>query len=215
MRSITLNEKDRRALSESRKSLLAALEVGDQEQAELERLNQKRGKVQSEITKLEAVIEADPVSADGSIQRLATLRDQQKVLESHIGKLERVLAMRANDGVAVADAMYATGQAIKAAMQDYLNELIELAASALEPHSKSKERARMAAQQTDSVSQCQGFIYGMSQPVSGDISQPRRVLSAADKLLSGQLPWHWPASNGKPHFAPSVASTEGVTAATV
>ena len=178
---------------ETLSTALVASHAGDKQLAALER---DRASVATQVEQLEAATEEDPTD-ETAIARLSTLREQQRLFDKKIAKLQTEQLRDESPRIALAEALSDAVRLLIEAGKPTLDRLTEQATGALAPYYQPGARLELAAQRCDAVLSLRAFLVNAGR--GPDDQKPERALSLLDALIAGEsLPWSWPLKTPVP-----------------
>ena len=176
-------------LEAARKALAEALTASHAGDKALARLQSKRASVATEVEHLEAATERDP-EHETAIARLATLREQQELLDNKLFRLQRALVLDEQPRLALEAAQRTAEELFMQATRPELDRLIEQATAALAPFYQQGATLELAVARCDAVRSLKAFLVNAG--VCGAAGKPQRLLSLLDLLIDGEgCGWAW------------------------
>jgi hypothetical protein len=179
-------------LETAREALAAALAgstAGDEQLAKLER---DRANIVSQIEKLESQTERAPEDSD-AVARLSTLREQQRLFDKKIAKLQDEHRYNETPRRTLDEATEAAGGLLIQSAQPELDKLLSEARVAFTPFYRDPTRLRLAIERNDRILSLKAHLINAGPgPVN---EKPARLLLLLDGLIAGNgLGWTWQPS---------------------
>jgi len=196
-----MNAKLKTKLETARVELAATLGACQKRDKELTKLVQNRAGVGSQVEELAAQTEKNPLD-EAAIARLSTLREQVRVMDKKIAKLQTERLLDGDrERAQLADALNAALRAVTEAGQPTLDRLIAQATAALAPFYQPGKKLESVVARCDAVLSLKAFLTNCGRP-GPEFEKPARALALLDVLLAGQpLPWSWPGLSPAPAAA--------------
>jgi len=191
-----MNAKLKTKLETARETLATALAACQKRDKELTKLVQNRAGVGSQVEELAAQTEKNPLD-EAAIARLSTLREQVRVMDKKIAKLQTERLLDGDrERAQLADALNAALEAIVEAGQPALDRLTAQATSAFAPFYQ-QAKLESVVSRCDAALSLKAFLANCGPgPV---LEKPALALALLDTLLAGQpLPWEWPGLSPAP-----------------
>jgi hypothetical protein len=183
-------------LASARETLSTALVASHAGDKQLAKLEQARTGVAAEIENLEVSTEANP-TGEAAIARLSTLREQQRLFDKKIAKLQTEQLHDESPRIALAEALSDAVRLLIEAGKPTLDRLTEQATAALAPYYRPGAKLELAAQRCDAVLSLRAFLVNCGH--GAELDKPTGALRLLDTLLAGEpLPWSWPLKTPVP-----------------
>ena len=176
-------------LEAARDALATALSASTAGNRELVQVERDRASVMAQLEKLEAQTERDP-DDESAVGRLATLREQHRLFDRKIAKLQERQLRDESPARLLDNATQSAASLLIESTRPELNKLLDDARTALAPFYRDPFRLRMAVEGNDRVLSLKAFLVNAGVGLPNE--KPKRLLSLLDGLIAGSgLGWTW------------------------